>query len=117
MSVARARVPMILGTLLAVSLVAGGCGSGDSTNDHGTGGLKDVLQSKSPKPEVVKPTVRTNVQRGATGVPVDRRVSVTADTGTQTSVAVSSKAGSVPGRTRRRGPPARCSSPTRRTPW
>ena len=98
MSFTRARVPMILGTLLAVSLVAAGCGSGHSSPDGGTGGLKDVLQSKSPKPEVAKPVVHTNVGGGATSVPVDRLVSVTADSGTLTSVVVSSKSGSVPGR-------------------
>jgi lipoprotein-anchoring transpeptidase ErfK/SrfK len=98
MSFTRARVPMILGTLLAVSLVAAGCGSGDSTPDGGTGGLKDVLHSKSPKPEVEKPVVHTNVGGGATSVPVDRLVSVTADSGTLTSVVVSSKSGSVPGK-------------------
>jgi lipoprotein-anchoring transpeptidase ErfK/SrfK len=97
MSFTRARVPMTLGTMLAVSLVVAGCGSGSSTPDGGTGGLKDVLHSKSPKPEVAKPVVHTNVGGGAASVPVDRLVSVTADSGTLTSVVVSSKSGSVPG--------------------
>jgi lipoprotein-anchoring transpeptidase ErfK/SrfK len=88
---------MLLGTLLAVSLVAAGCGSGDSTPDAGSGGLKDVLSSGSPTPEAVKAAVHTNVGGGATAVPVDRLVSVTADSGTLTSVVVSSKSGSVPG--------------------
>ena len=30
MSVTRARLPMLVGALLAVSLVAAGCGNGDS---------------------------------------------------------------------------------------
>ncbi len=98
MSFTRARVPMMLGTLLAVSLLAAGCGSGDSTPAAGGGGLKDVLSSKSPQPDVVQAAVHTNVGGGARSVPVDRLVSVTADSGTLTSVVVSSKSGSVPGK-------------------
>jgi lipoprotein-anchoring transpeptidase ErfK/SrfK len=42
--------------------------------------------------------VRANVDRGATGVPVDHRVKVTAENATLTSVAVSSKHGNVTGK-------------------
>ncbi|HEY2878907.1 L,D-transpeptidase [Nocardioides sp.] len=98
MSITRARVPMILGALMAVSLVAAGCGTGDSKSDGDPNGVKDVLHSKGAKPEVAKPVVHANVQRGATAVPVDRRLSVTADAGTLTSVAVSSKSGTIPGK-------------------
>jgi lipoprotein-anchoring transpeptidase ErfK/SrfK len=97
MPITRARVPMLLGTLLAVSLAAAGCGSGGSNSDHGGGGLKDVLHSKGSPPAVVRPTLQTNVGKGAVAVPVDHRVQVTAHNGTLASVAVSSKAGSVPG--------------------
>jgi len=96
MFVHRARVPLLCGALLAVSLTAA-CGSG-SSSDQGSKGLRNVLHSKSAKPEVVKPSVRTNVGGGATSVPVDRVVSVTADTGTLTSVAVTSRSGPVPGK-------------------
>jgi lipoprotein-anchoring transpeptidase ErfK/SrfK len=98
MSITRARVPIFVGALMAVSLVAAGCGSGDSDPAAGKSGLKDVLGSQSSQPEVPKASVRTNVPRGATAVPVDRRISVTADSGTLTSVAVSSQSGTIPGK-------------------
>jgi lipoprotein-anchoring transpeptidase ErfK/SrfK len=98
MSVLRARVPLTFGTLAALSLLAAGCGSGGSSDDRGSGGVKDVLHAtQSPDPAAAKPTLRTNVPRGASSVPVDRRVRVTADNGTLTSVAVSSHAGSISG--------------------
>jgi lipoprotein-anchoring transpeptidase ErfK/SrfK len=97
MSVHRARVPLLCGALLAVSLTAA-CGSGSSSSDQGSKGLRDVLHSQSAKPEVPKPSVHTNVGGGATSVPVDRVVSVTADTGTLASVAVTSRSGPVPGK-------------------
>ncbi len=96
MSVLRARVPLLCGALLAVSLTAA-CGSGGATSDNGSHGLRPVLDSKTPKPQVAEPSVHTNVGGGATSVPVDRRVSVTADSGTLTSVAVTSRSGPVPG--------------------
>jgi lipoprotein-anchoring transpeptidase ErfK/SrfK len=97
MSFTRARVPMLLGTLLAVSLAAAGCGSGGSTSHRGDGGPQDVLHPKGSTAPVVRPTLQTNVAKGAAAVPVDHRVQVTAHHGTLASVAVSSKAGSVPG--------------------
>jgi lipoprotein-anchoring transpeptidase ErfK/SrfK len=98
MSITRARVPMILGTLVAVALVAAGCGTGGSSSHDGQSAVKDVLHaSQSPDAPVAKPTLRTNVPRGSSAVPVDRRVQVTADNGTLTSVAVSSKSGSISG--------------------
>src|SRR3954469_25175628 len=99
MSITRARVPMIVGALMAVSLVAAGCGSGGSSKSDGdTGGLKDVLSGQSSQPALAKPAVHTNVGGGATSVPVDRVVSVTAESGTLTAVNVSSKSGTVPGK-------------------
>jgi lipoprotein-anchoring transpeptidase ErfK/SrfK len=97
MSTNRARVPMMLGALVAVSLVVAGCGSGGSRSDHGSGAVSDVLQTPGPRPAVAKPSLHTNVVKGARAVPVDHRVRVTADNGTLTSVAVRSKAGSVAG--------------------
>ncbi|HEY3530326.1 MAG TPA: Ig-like domain-containing protein [Nocardioides sp.] len=96
MSVLRARVPLLCGALLAVSLTAG-CGSGDSTHDGGSKGLQDVVHSKSAHPKP-KASVSSNVARGASHVPVDRLVSVQADSGTLTAVTVSSKSGTVPGK-------------------
>jgi lipoprotein-anchoring transpeptidase ErfK/SrfK len=99
MSVLRARGPLLCGALLVVSLAAAGCGSGGgSSSESGSHGLRDVVQSQTTTPEVPKPSLSVNVRRGATRVPVDHRVTVTATSGTLTSVAVSSKAGPVPGR-------------------
>jgi lipoprotein-anchoring transpeptidase ErfK/SrfK len=97
MSVTRARVPMLVGTLLAVSLVATACGNGDSKSDQGNSGLQDALHSQSVAPEVPQPVLHTNVAKGASAVPVDHRVTVTAKNGTLTSVSVSSKSGSISG--------------------
>ena len=97
MSVTRARVPMLVGTLLAVSLVATACGNGDSKSEQGSGGLQDALHSQSVAPEVPQPVLHTNVAKGASSVPVDHRVTVTAKNGTLTSVSVSSKSGSISG--------------------
>lgn len=97
MSVTHARVPMLLGALVAVSMVVAGCGAGGSKSGPGAGGVKDVLSSSSPGATVGKPSVHTNVARGAAAVPVDRRVQVTAKNGTLTSVAVSSRTGSISG--------------------
>jgi lipoprotein-anchoring transpeptidase ErfK/SrfK len=98
MSVTRARLPMLVGALMAVSLVAAGCGNGDSAGDPGTGGLKDVVRSHDSQPDVPKPAVHTNVATGATAVPVDRLISVTAASGILTAVNVTSKSGPVPGK-------------------
>jgi lipoprotein-anchoring transpeptidase ErfK/SrfK len=97
MSVPRARLPMLVGALMAVSLAASGCGTGDSAGSHDTGGLTDVLASHSSQPSTPA-VVHTNVPKGATSVPVDRRISVTADSGTLTAVNVTSRSGPVPGR-------------------
>ncbi|HEX3931261.1 MAG TPA: Ig-like domain-containing protein [Nocardioides sp.] len=97
MSITRARVPMILGALVAISMTVAGCGAGGSKSDHGSGAVKDVLNSSaSPQPSA-KPSVRSNVAKGAAAVPVDHRVQVTAHNGTLTSVAVSSATGSISG--------------------
>ncbi len=98
MSVTRARLPMLVGALMAVSLIAAGCGNGDAASDPDTGGLKDVLQSQDSQPQVAKPVVHTNVAKGASAVPVDRLISVTADSGTLSAVNVTSRSGPVPGK-------------------
>jgi lipoprotein-anchoring transpeptidase ErfK/SrfK len=98
MSVVRARLPMLAGALIAVSALAAGCGNGDSSGNADSGGLNDVLQSQSTQPALPEAAVHTNVPKGAKAVPVDRRISVTADTGTLTAVNVTSKSGPVPGK-------------------
>jgi len=98
MSVTRARVPMIVGTLLAVSLVASACGNGDTKSDEGGSPLKNALHSQDSTPQVVKPTLHTNVAKGASAVSVDHRVQVRAENGTLSSVSVSSKSGAISGK-------------------
>jgi lipoprotein-anchoring transpeptidase ErfK/SrfK len=98
MSVTRARLPMLVGALLAVSLVAAGCGDGTSSPDAGLGGSNNPIDSESSTAAVLKPAVRTNVPKGATAVPVDRRLSVRAESGTLDAVNVTSKSGPVPGK-------------------
>jgi lipoprotein-anchoring transpeptidase ErfK/SrfK len=98
MSAHRARVPMIVGTLLAVSLVATACGNGDTKSGDGTKALQDAAHSQAAAAHVAQPKVRTNVAKGASAVPVDHRVTVTAANGTLTSVAVSSKSGTISGK-------------------
>ena len=62
MSVTRARLPMLVGALLACPLIAAGCGNGDAASDPDSRRLKDVLSSpRTRSPEVAKPVVHTNV--------------------------------------------------------
>ena len=100
MSVTRARVPMLVGALMAVSLVAAGCGTGDSAvrRRHRTASRTSCTPRTREARGARSRSVHTNVRTGATAVPVDRRVSVTADSGTLTAVDVSSKSGPVPGK-------------------
>ena len=62
MFVHRARVPLLCGALLAVSLTAA-CGSG-SSSDQGSKGLRNVLHSKSAKPEVTSCAIVENAHAG-----------------------------------------------------
>ena len=98
MFVTRARVPMLAGTLLALSLVATACGNDDSPSDGARGGLRGALHSNPVAPKVPKPVVHANVIKGASAVPVDRRVTVTAAHGRLTSVSVASRSGSITGK-------------------
>src|SRR3954464_8766037 len=96
MFVTRARLPMLVGALMAVSLVAAGCGSGDSSPESGkSNGLQDIVKSQDPA--VPKPSFRPTGPGGATGVAGYRRLSVSADSGTLSAVNVTSKSGPVPG--------------------
>ena len=79
MSFLRARRPMLVTTLLGLSMVAAGCGiggSGHSTDGLGAGpgkGASHGVTTPALEPSAV---VKTNVARGATDVPVDHRVQV-----------------------------------------
>jgi lipoprotein-anchoring transpeptidase ErfK/SrfK len=98
MSVVRVRVPMIAGALLALSLAVAGCTSGSSSGSAGERATDGVIGKDPTTVAVPKPALRTNVPKGATSVPVDHRVTVTAQHGTLTSVSVSSKSGSISGK-------------------
>ena len=96
MSVLRVRALAV--ALGCAGVVLAGCGTGSgsvppSAGDH-TGGAQATPSSQAP----VVGDVASNVARGATGVPVDRVVKVSADHATLDSVTVTSKAGSVPGK-------------------
>jgi lipoprotein-anchoring transpeptidase ErfK/SrfK len=94
MNVLRVRA---LGAALGCAVVVlAGCGTGSGSSPQSAGGHHTKGSHSSPAPATG--SVTSNVSRGATGVPVDHRVRVTADHATLSSVTVSSNSGSVPGR-------------------
>jgi lipoprotein-anchoring transpeptidase ErfK/SrfK len=99
MSVLRARRPLLAATLLGLSLVAAGCGTGgDSQSAAGLNpGSGSSSQSSPSAPSTPAVVVAANVTRGATQVPVDHRLQVTSKNARLTSVVVSSKSGTVSG--------------------
>ena len=101
MSFVRPRRSWVPATLVVLALAVTGCGTGSSLNhaDSPSGsGLHDVLGSTPATPTVEAAVLHSNVRRGATDVPVDRRLQVTAEHGHLTTVSVHSKAGAVTGR-------------------
>jgi lipoprotein-anchoring transpeptidase ErfK/SrfK len=98
MFVTRVRASMLGGAVLALSLAVAGCTSGSSSNAGAQGAPSDGLTTTPAQVTAPKPVLHTNVARGATGVPVDRRISVSAEHATLDSVAVTSKSGPVPGK-------------------
>jgi lipoprotein-anchoring transpeptidase ErfK/SrfK len=97
MSVTRVRVLAI--ALGCASMLLTGCNVG-SSSPQGAGAYPPKGSGSHTSTGAVTPvgTVTSNVARGATGVPVDHIVQVTADHATLSSVTVSSRSGSVPGR-------------------
>src|SRR4051812_38893227 len=96
MFILRARA---LATALACgAVVLAGCGTGSGSSPVSAGGHQSKGSHGPTAPAPVTASLTSNVARGATGVPVDHRVKVTADHATLSSVTVSSKSGSVPGR-------------------
>jgi lipoprotein-anchoring transpeptidase ErfK/SrfK len=81
-------------------VVLAGCGTGSGSSPQSVGGPHHTKGSHSAptSPAAAVGAVGSNVARGATGVPVDHLVEVTADHATLSSVTVSSKSGAVPGR-------------------
>jgi lipoprotein-anchoring transpeptidase ErfK/SrfK len=94
---ARSRAPLALAALSVSMLALAGCdaakdaipGAGDGSEDP-TAATSGVAQEKV--------VLRTNVKRGATEVPVDTVVKVSASGASLTDVTVTSPAGAVPGR-------------------
>jgi lipoprotein-anchoring transpeptidase ErfK/SrfK len=100
MSFVRPRRFLVPAALVALSVALAGCGNGSSLDhgDTGSGGLHDVLGSSPATPAAAVAVLHSNVRRGATDVPVDRRLRVTAENGRLTTVSVHSKSGAVAGR-------------------
>lgn len=89
----RSRLVRGFAVLSVLAVAATGCdGSGFSPG----GGGDDAPSTTAAA--VVKAKLTTNVQAGATGVPVSTLLKVSAADGTLTAVSVQSKAGKVPGR-------------------
>jgi lipoprotein-anchoring transpeptidase ErfK/SrfK len=97
MSVTRMRAFAV--ALGCTSVLLAGCTLGDGATEpqagaqHTTGAVRT-----SPSALLPAAAVRTNVARGATTVPVDHVVQVTAKHATLDSVSVSSRSGTVPGK-------------------
>ncbi|MDF1602690.1 Ig-like domain-containing protein [Nocardioides sp. YIM 152315] len=96
MSVSRTRLSGAVAVLLVASAGLSACNADDVpgasavTSDDGS-------SSAEPTPEAAPFTISANVRRGATDVPVDTSLSVTASGGTISSVSASSSAGDIPG--------------------
>src|SRR4051794_475068 len=76
MSFVRPRRLLVPAALVALSAALAGCGNGSSLNDADPGsqdGLHDSLGSSPSSPAAAVAVVHSNVRRGATDVPVDRR--------------------------------------------
>src|SRR5262245_55912745 len=89
MSLVRSRRTLLPAAFVALSIALVGCGGGSQNAANGPDPLLPSDGGSSSAPPKPVAVVRANVTRGETGVPVDRRVKVTADNGTLTSVAVS----------------------------
>ena len=94
MTVRRTRLFCVAGLLLVASGGLAACNADDVPGASTVGGGGS---SESPSPEAAPFRIASSVQRGATGVPVDTELELTASGGTISSVRVSSPAGEVPG--------------------
>ena len=94
MTVRRTRLFCVAGLLLVASGGLAACNADDVPGASAVGGGDS---SESPSPEAAPFRIASSVQRGATGVPVDTELELTASGGTISSVRVSSPAGEVPG--------------------
>ena len=98
-SQSRRLVALASAAVLAGSLAA--CSTGPSApetkGDASDGGAPRAGGTQAASEDAARPTVTTNVARGAQGVPVDTTVQVSADGGELSRVTVSSPAGRLPG--------------------
>jgi lipoprotein-anchoring transpeptidase ErfK/SrfK len=93
------RVRALAVALGCAAMVLAGCGTSSGTSPQSAGGHHSKGPHQTPTaPSPASGSVSSNVSRGATAVPVDHRIQVTADHATLSSVTVSSNSGSVPGR-------------------
>jgi hypothetical protein len=96
MSVSRLRVLAI--ALGCASVLLAGCNATGSSSPQGAAAHTSGSGPRAPSQTAPVASVTSNVPRGATAVAVDHRVQVTADHARLSTVTVSSKSGSVPGR-------------------
>ncbi|MDX6357716.1 MAG: hypothetical protein QOH37_770 [Nocardioidaceae bacterium] len=97
MSVLRVRALAV--ALGCAGVVLAGCGTGSGSSPQTAGGHHTKGAHSAPtSPAPVVGAIASNIARGARGVPVDQRVQVTADHATLSSVTISSKSGTVPGK-------------------
>lgn len=94
MSVSRTRLTGAVALLLLASGVLAACDADDVPGASGVGGGES---STDPTPDAAPFRIASSVPRGATEVPVDSELTVTASGGTIDSVQVSSAAGDVAG--------------------
>ena len=92
----RSRVPLVLSALAVSVLALAGCEAAEDVLPGAGGDGDRTAETKGVASE--QAVLRTNVKRGATDVPVDTLVKVSATAATLTKVAVTSPAGTVPGR-------------------
>ena len=91
------RTRLVRGVVVLSALAAGVAGCDGSGSGPGSSGKDDPSSPQTSGVAVAETLLKTNVRRGATGVPVDKVVRVTAKNGQLTSVTVRSSAGKVPG--------------------
>lgn len=96
---ARARGAAGLAAFALVATALAGCSNSNADDPApGANGSDDPSAETSGVANEANPLLRTNVRRGATGVPVDTLLEIKASDASLTSVAVTSPGGTLPGR-------------------
>ncbi|WP_183094613.1 L,D-transpeptidase [Nocardioides stalactiti] len=86
-----------LAGLAVTALLLSGCSAADDAMKAAGVGDEDDRSSETTAATYDEPTLKASVKKGATGVPVDTELSVTADEATLTKVTVSQPGGELPG--------------------